>query len=150
MKSLGRHLLVELYECDREILNDIQQVREAMLEGAKKAHLTIVDSIFHKFSPHGVSGVVVISESHLAIHTWPEFGYAALDFFTCGEEGDPWLAQKYVTEGFKAKQSTCMEMKRGHLPPSQHEMKPFKVEHQGNGHQKVKSEHIPVPKGAAR
>jgi len=113
VKTLGRHVLVELYECHPDFLNDIELVKDAMLEGARKAKLTIVDSIFHKFAPHGVSGVVVISESHLAIHTWPEYGYAALDFFTCGPDTDPWIAQGYVTAGFKAKKVTCMELKRG-------------------------------------
>lgn len=123
MKILGRHVLVELYECSPDFLNDIERVKNAMLDGARQAGLTIVDSVFHKFSPHGISGVVVISESHLAVHTWPEFGYAALDFFTCGEEGDPWVVQQLVTAGFKAKRVTSMELKRGLIPLSMDKVK---------------------------
>jgi S-adenosylmethionine decarboxylase proenzyme len=75
----------------------------------------VVEQVFHKFNPHGVSGVVVISESHLAVHTWPEYGYAAVDVFTCGTEIDPWVAQKYIAVGLKSENSTAIEMKRGTL-----------------------------------
>src|SRR2546426_1053416 len=70
LKTLGRHILVELYECDREYLNDTRKIRDVMVEAAKVARCHVIKDFFHKFSPHGVSGVVVVSESHLAIHTW--------------------------------------------------------------------------------
>ena len=66
---------------------------------------------FHKFSPQGVSGVVVISESHLAIHTWPELGYAAVDVFTCGERVDPWDAVNILREKLQAQNVTTSEVK---------------------------------------
>jgi S-adenosylmethionine decarboxylase len=115
LKALGRHILLELYDCDNKILNDHAKVEQIMLGAAQAAKATIVKSIFHHFNPYGVSGVVVIAESHLAIHTWPEYGYAAVDLFTCGEEIDPWIAHHYVAEKLKAKKKTSLEMKRGLL-----------------------------------
>lgn len=74
---------------------------------------TIVQSVFHHFNPYGVSGAVIISESHLAIHTWPEYGYAAVDVFTCGDKINPWTAFKYLEEVFKAERSESIEVPRG-------------------------------------
>lgn len=113
MKALGRHVLVELHECDVDLLNNVQEVETIMRDAAQAAGATIVNSVFHHFSPFGVSGVVVIAESHLAIHTWPEFGYAAVDLFTCGESVNPWVAHQVVADKLKAKKKTSIEMKRG-------------------------------------
>lgn len=87
-----------------------------MVDAAKHAHARIVDVVFHTFNPHGISGVIVISESHLAIHTWPEFGFASIDIYTCGTEVNPWRAYNFMIKKFKAKNMTAMEMKRGVLP----------------------------------
>lgn len=113
MHSLGRHILAEFYGCSFEALNDQEMVKKFMIEAALAAGAEIRESVFHKFSPQGVSGVVVISESHLAIHTWPELGYAAVDVFTCGEKVDPWDACKYLVEKFKAGNMTAQEIRRG-------------------------------------
>ena len=78
MQALGRHLLLELFDCDAEALNSLETVKASMVEAAKRAQATIVDVVFHEFNPFGISGVVVIAESHLAIHTWPEYRYAAV------------------------------------------------------------------------
>ena len=85
-KYLGQHVLAEFFECDPNILNNSQKVESLMIDAALECGATIVQKCFHMFSPHGVSGVVIISESHLAIHTWPELGYAAVDLFTCGDK----------------------------------------------------------------
>ncbi len=116
MKHLGRHVLAEICGCDFDILNDIEKVEEIMVNAALEAGAEIRECVFHKFSPQGVSGVVVISESHLAIHTWPELGYAAVDVFTCGERVNPWDACNYVSDHFCAKHMTAKEIKRGILP----------------------------------
>jgi S-adenosylmethionine decarboxylase len=113
MKSLGRHLLVEFYNCDKEVLDDVAAIEDHMRTAARKANSTIVNSTFHRFSPYGVSGVVVIAESHLSIHTWPEYGYAAVDLFTCGESVDPWKAFEYLKEVLKSERESTMELKRG-------------------------------------
>ncbi len=113
MQALGRQILVEFYDCDKDILNDVVAIRDAMMEGTRRSGATIVTDTFHAFSPHGVSGVVVIAESHVTIHTWPEYGYAAVDVFTCGETINPWVIQKHLEDAFDSKKVSSMEMKRG-------------------------------------
>lgn len=113
MNALGRHVLAEMYGCDPGALDSVEMVRQIMVDAATKAGAEIREVAFHKFSPQGVSGVVVISESHLAIHTWPEYGYAAVDVFTCGEKVDPWEAMDAIAEAFRSRQVTASEMKRG-------------------------------------
>ncbi|MDD2585452.1 MAG: adenosylmethionine decarboxylase [Syntrophomonadaceae bacterium] len=113
MQSLGRHVLAEVYGCQFEVLNDIKKVEELMINAALEAGAEIREFVFHKFSPQGVSGVVVISESHLAIHTWPELGYAAVDVFTCGDKVNPWDACNYLADMFGAEYVNASEVKRG-------------------------------------
>jgi len=113
MESLGRHILVEYYNCSPEILKDVTIIEESMLEAAREANSTIINSTFHHFSPFGVSGVVVIQESHLAIHTWPEYKYAAVDLFTCGEVVDPWIAYHSLKKALQAEHGSAMEINRG-------------------------------------
>ena len=84
METLGRHVIIELYGCDHALLDDLDRVRAAMLEATGAIGATVLSDAFHRFEPHGLSGTVVIAESHLSIHTWPESGYAAIDIFTCG------------------------------------------------------------------
>ncbi len=115
MKGLGRHILAEFFDCDREILNDVHQIEMYMKRAALECGATIVTAAFHKFNPHGVSGVVVIAESHLAIHTWPEYGYAAVDVFTCGETVDPWVATNALKEMLRAGKVTTVEFTRGEI-----------------------------------
>jgi S-adenosylmethionine decarboxylase len=116
MQALGRQILVEFYNCDREVLNNEALIREILIEGVRRSRATVITDTFHSFSPHGVSGVVVIAESHVAIHTWPEHGYAAVDIFTCGETIDPWVIQRYLEERFRARNVSSMELKRGLFP----------------------------------
>jgi len=85
LNALGTQILLELKECNRDILNDMSYIREAMLGAAREVGATVLGETFHKFAPQGVTGLVSIAESHLCIHTWPEYGYAAVDVFTCGE-----------------------------------------------------------------
>jgi len=114
-KRLGRHILAEFYNCDSEILKNTQLIEDYMLEAARCAKATVVKSVFHTFNPYGVSGVVVIQESHLSIHTWPEYGYAAIDLFTCGEEVNPWVAFKYLEGKLKAQKTETIEIDRGNV-----------------------------------
>src|SRR5579885_3003252 len=115
MNALGRHILVEFIGCSPEVLDDTTAIEKSMIEAATKAGATVIQSSFHHFSPFGASGVVVIQESHLAIHTWPEYGYAAVDLFTCGDQADPWIAFDWLKTAFKAKQHSALEMWRGSL-----------------------------------
>jgi S-adenosylmethionine decarboxylase len=115
MNALGRQILAEIHGCDSKVLNDITSVEEIMVQAALKAGAEVREVAFHKFSPQGVSGVVVISESHLAVHTWPEHGYAAVDVFTCGDSVNPWDACNYIVEQFRAQNFTASETLRGVL-----------------------------------
>jgi spermidine synthase len=112
--ALGNHILVEFSGCTPEIMNSVSTIEKGMVDAAEKAGATVINSTFHHFSPYGVSGVVVIQESHLAIHTWPEFGYAAVDLFTCGDI-DSWISFDHLQEVFQAKNYSAIEMKRGSL-----------------------------------
>lgn len=113
MNALGRHLLLELFDCDFDAIANRENVRGAMVEAAKRAHATIVDVVFHEFNPFGVSGVVVIAESHLSIHTWPEHRYAAVDIFSCGDVLKPDVAARYLVEQFAAERTSVVELQRG-------------------------------------
>ncbi len=113
MHALGRHLLLELFDCDAQVLNSLETVKGALVEAAKRAQATIVDVVFHEFNPFGISGVVVIAESHLSIHTWPEYRYAAVDIFSCGEVLKPEVAANYLVEQFQAERASIVELQRG-------------------------------------
>jgi S-adenosylmethionine decarboxylase proenzyme len=108
-------LLVELNDCDREVLNDLDLLRDAMLTAAIKCGAVILGDSFHRFSPQGVSGVVVIAESHLSVHTWPEYGYAAVDVFTCGTTVNPQMAAEVLIERLGSKSHSITEIPRGVL-----------------------------------
>jgi S-adenosylmethionine decarboxylase len=114
--ALGRHLLVELHGCHPDSLKKVDVVKDILVGAARACGATIVDVTFHEFNPFGVSGVVVIAESHLSIHTWPEYRYAAVDIFTCGEVIRPELAVTYIASRFRCKAPSVVEMKRGMIP----------------------------------
>lgn len=113
MEALGKQILVEYYECDESKINDLSYVENSLIQATKASKASIISHTFHKFSPYGISGVVVIAESHVAIHTWPEYNYAAVDIFTCGDTIDPWVIQEQLKEYFESKNASSMEMKRG-------------------------------------
>ena len=126
MKALGLQIILELKGCRYELLDDEILIEGALKEAARVAGAHIIGSQFHKFSPHGVSGIVVISESHITIHTWPEYGYAAIDVFTCGDGLDKEAAISCLKTHFKPDHVTVKEMKRGilDLPPEEVHHKP--------------------------
>jgi len=113
LDALGRHILLEAYGCDVSILNDTHRIKEVLTEAALLADAHIVGAAFHQFNPHGVSGVIIIAESHISIHTWPEYGYAAIDIFTCGEDLKCDIACKHIITEFKSSRSAIVELKRG-------------------------------------
>ncbi|MBL6974307.1 MAG: adenosylmethionine decarboxylase [Deltaproteobacteria bacterium] len=126
MNALGRHVLVEFHDSDPEVLNSLEVIRDHMLEAARVSGATIVGEAFHRFSPHGVSGAVVIAESHLSIHTWPEYGYAAVDLFTCGLAVDPWKAFAYLEGALRSRRVSHTEIRRGLFPADGDESLAFK------------------------
>ena len=113
LNALGRHLLIELFDCDPDVINNLEAVKGALVEAARRAQATIVDVVFREFNPFGISGVVVIAESHLSIHTWPEYRYAAVDIFSCGDVLQPEVAASYLVEQFAAERTSIVEMQRG-------------------------------------
>lgn len=115
MRSLGHQIVAEFYSCDKELLNNVEYIRNNMLEAAVKSGATIVTETFHHFSPHGVSGAVIIAESHLAIHTWPEYGYAAVDLFTCGDSVSSEVGFSHLRQALKATHVSTMELHRGQV-----------------------------------
>ena len=110
---LGHHILADFYNCDPQKLDDVEQIRTFMHEAAVNAGATIVQENFHKYAPVGVSGVVVIQESHLTIHTWPECAYAAVDLFTCGTNVRPWTAFDYLQERLGCAKVEYSDLMRG-------------------------------------
>ena len=115
MNALGRHLLLELKDCDREVLNDLDTLRNTLKEAAVVAGATVLGDSFHQFEPQGVSGVVIVAESHLFIHTWPEFGYAAVDIFTCGDSTQPGDAAEMLVKQLGSQNHSLIELRRGVL-----------------------------------
>ena len=128
MKALGRQMMIEFYGCNASVLNDKNFLSKAMNEAAIKAGATVVTDVFHEFNPHGISGVVVIAESHLAIHTWPEFAFAAVDLFTCGNDISADIALRYLQSELQADRMSVMEMKRGVLDRNDLRHKPAIME----------------------
>lgn len=118
-KPLGDHYLIELYDCHANILNDEDRIRATLLESARLAGATIIDQKFHKFAPQGVSGVIVIAESHLSIHTWPELGYAALDLFTCSHDMTMDRAFALLREVFQPGDMEVRRVARGIIDPAE-------------------------------
>ncbi|MGQ0548945.1 MAG: adenosylmethionine decarboxylase [Armatimonadota bacterium] len=113
MEPVGHHYVAEASGCDPEILGRVDKVEQILVRAAAVANVTIWSISFHRFAPNGVSGVVVISESHMSVHTWPELGYAALDIFTCGDGAKPEAAVEYALKEFGAKTMHITEVTRG-------------------------------------
>ena len=113
MEAFGRHFILEMWDCNREILNDTKVIEKLMHDAASDAGATVVKQISHEFNPPGVTSLAILSESHIAIHTWPIEGYVAVDIFTCGTTANPQLATKRLIEGFEPKDYTTLELKRG-------------------------------------
>ena len=112
----SKHLLLELYRCDSEKLNDESFLRCTLNRAAKLANATVLNLISNKFEPQGVTAIALLAESHISIHTWPESNYSAVDIFTCGQNMLPELASQYLIEAFKAKEHFLRVIERN--PPS--------------------------------
>lgn len=111
---LGVHVLLDFYECTQDLDNQ-KDIEKLLITAAEKARTTVLHSYSHKFSPQGVSCVVVISESHLSIHTWPEYKQAQLDVFTCGDNALPTLAVDYLQQELNPKRAVIHKQKRGEI-----------------------------------
>lgn len=116
MNTMGRHVIAELWDCNVEKLNNLKLIERVMVEAALEAGAEIREVAFHKFAPMGVSGVVIISESHLTIHSFPEHGYASIDVYTCGDIIDPNVAAQFITQKLEATKYEAIEVSRGMTP----------------------------------
>jgi len=112
-KSIGHHYIVEASGCDPKIISSVEKVQQILVKAAEISGAHIWAVSVSKFPPKGVSGVIVISESHISTHTWPEYGYGALDFYTCGDAVDPEKGIFYAVEAFGASTSHITEITRG-------------------------------------
>jgi S-adenosylmethionine decarboxylase len=116
VKALGRHLIVEMWDCEAENLNDPRLLEQALRDTVEAVDGTLLDVRVIEFPVHGVTGVAIISESHVAVHTWPEHGYAAVDIFTCNLEADSQAGIEAMAKHFLPGRTQVMEVRRGFLP----------------------------------
>ncbi|MFC1976727.1 adenosylmethionine decarboxylase [Chloroflexota bacterium] len=112
-KEFGSHFIIELINCSPDRLRKVRDVERIMGEVVLKSKSTVVESSFHQFQPEGVTGMILIKESHFALHTWPEEGYVAADIFTCGQEMDPYIAIEVMKDRFEAGEVRYQIIKRG-------------------------------------
>ncbi len=120
MNALGRHLLLELRECNAALLDDLVYLENALVCAAKESGAIVLDKSFHHFAPQGVSGIVLIAESHLSLHTWPEHAYAAVDIFTCGTTVKIEVAAEALIKQLDSRDPSMLEVKRGIMVRERH------------------------------
>lgn len=138
MKQVGTHLVVDAWQSPGDLLNDPERIRRALIDAISAGGATLIDLCVHQFSPHGVTATATLAESHIAIHTWPEYGYFAADLFFCGA-GNPERAMQLLQTALEAKQVILREIPRGFEPAMGLE-EPFYTEHKAR----------PVETGALR
>ncbi|MEM4611851.1 MAG: adenosylmethionine decarboxylase [Candidatus Nitrosocaldus sp.] len=112
MGALGYNIFADMYGCDN-VLDDVEYLRGVMKEAAIKGNMSIVRTIFHRYETHGVTGVVIVKESHLAIHTWPEYSFASVDIFLCGTKSNPYEALRYIELKLRPKKVYTHSIERG-------------------------------------
>ena len=111
--TLGQHVLLELYNIPLVSLNDFTYIRQVLKAAVKVSGATFISEKWRKFSPSGLTGILLLGESHLSIHTWPEFGYASLDMYTCGDKAFPTKAAQYIIDAFRPEQYYTINISRG-------------------------------------
>ena len=112
-KYSGIHLIAEFWY--GKIIEDPKKIEKILIEAVKKAKNIPLKVAIHKFSPQGITGVVLLAESHIAIHTWPEFNYIAIDIYTCGDKANPQKALEYLKKEFQPKKVEIKKIKRGKI-----------------------------------
>lgn len=114
--SNGRHLILDLYDCDKQLLDNYDALRELIETALRMSNATILRIIGEKFAPQGVTLLALLSESHCSIHTWPEIGYAAIDLYTCGDTTNSHKASEFLKYKLKAKKANEKELIRSITP----------------------------------
>ncbi len=110
-RSLGEHLIAEFWGV--KIEEDMAKIEKILIEAAKKTGSTPLEVVSHKFSPKGFSAMILLAESHIALHYWPENEYLAVDIFTCGKDSDPQKGLEYLKEQFQPKKMEVQRINRG-------------------------------------
>lgn len=113
METTGTHCIVDLYECPGALLNDEVFIKQALRDAVQQGMATLLHEVSHSFHPQGVTALGLIAESHVAIHTWPEFGYAAVDVFTCGDRASAEKACLFLTKALKSGRHSMVKVPRG-------------------------------------
>ncbi len=111
--GVGAHYVLDLYDCPPALLDDLEFVKETLRKAAESAESTLLKDVSHKFHPQGVTALALLAESHISVHTWPEFGYAAADVFTCGDRADPRKACEFFVTAFQPKTYNMRRIARG-------------------------------------
>lgn len=114
--STGRHLILDLYDCDAQLLDDYTGLQQLMETALQMSNATILRIIGEKFKPQGVTLLALLSESHASIHTWPELGYAAIDLYTCGDKTNTQKAAEFLKKKLKAEITEQKELTRSSVP----------------------------------
>jgi S-adenosylmethionine decarboxylase len=115
---VGTHCMLELYGCPVELLNNVEFIKQTLVDAAEIARSTLLERITHQFHPQGVTALALLAESHISIHTWPENGYIAADVFTCGEHTTPVEACEFIARAFKSSKHLLMKLPRGKFSPT--------------------------------
>ena len=113
METSGIHCIAELYDCPKHLLNDEVYIQQSIRDAVKQGMATLLHEVSHSFHPQGVTALALIAESHVAIHTWPEYGYAAADVFTCGDRASAIRACEHLIQSMKAGRHTMRKLERG-------------------------------------
>ena len=113
MDPIGTHFIADLYECPRDLLDDESFITKSLREAVDRGMATLLHQVSHHFEPQGVTALALIAESHVAVHTWPEYGYAAIDVFTCGDRASAEKACNYLVGAFQAQRHTLEKLVRG-------------------------------------
>lgn len=114
-KGVGHHLCIDLHDCQPDQLDSPDEIETLMVAAAKACGAKVVSSHAHHFEPFGVSCMVILAESHLAAHTWPEHGFVAVDIFSCDKELPSQLAAEYLQTKLGAKSIACQQLDRGRV-----------------------------------
>lgn len=113
LDALGCNIFADMYGCDASVLDDVEYLRTMMKEAAKRGNMTVVRTIFHRYEPQGITGIVVVKESHIAIHTWPEHAFASVDIFLCGNNSRPYEVLKYIESKLRPARVYTNSIERG-------------------------------------
>jgi S-adenosylmethionine decarboxylase proenzyme len=121
--SVGKHILVDIFNCNSKLLEKVDFIADTMHTAAKKSGATIVGKYFKQFEPYGVSGVIIIAESHISIHTWPEHGLVSVDYFSCSDDVNINAAINHIKEKLEGRNIKSFEVKRGEMSAIKNDIK---------------------------